>query len=338
METLTLTPQAPLRSAGSHAETESGAAVTATDFAALLALELELPPEAAAIVADELTPAAADAGPSTGEDPALLVTALPVDALASLQLPAMPLAPATPLQAAITTTVTNATPSAAAAGRAQAASVAEIPGAAAAAKTAADGNALPVAAAATREIQEIVLPETAAAPAVPVAPSLPEHLASTWSTGAMAQAGPAVAAALPRVAVPVNQPGWSEAFSQRVLLMAGQQQSSAELHLNPPELGPVSITLSLENDLANVFFSSPLVPVREAIENALPTLREALGQAGIQLGETGVSAESFRRDAGGAEQQGRGAAATGKEAEQALPQGTPRTLPLGRLGLVDTFA
>jgi flagellar hook-length control protein FliK len=205
------------------------------------------------------------------------------------------------------------------------------------AKTAAAGNALPVTAAAIRETGEIGPAEIVAAPAAPVAPSPPEHLANAWSTSTMAQQAPAATAALSRVVVPLNQPGWSEALSQRVLLMAGQQQSSAELHLNPPELGPVSITLSVENDLANVFFSSPLVPVREAIENALPTLREALGQAGIQLGETGVSAESFRREAGGAEQQGRGG--TGSPgAGQTLPQGTPPALTGGRSGLVDTFA
>lgn len=338
METLTLTPQAPLRPAGGVPESETRTSDAATDFAALLAQELEMPADPVALAADEAALAAAETGQATAEDPALALNAapLPVDALAALQLPAMPLAPLPPAQAAV------AAPAAAvaAAGGAQAEPPAEIPGAAAAAKNAVAGNASPALAAAARDSRDAALPEPAAAMATPAAPPLPEHLAHAWSSGAMAQQShvTGAAAAVPRVAVPVSQPGWSEAFAQRVVWMAGQQQSTAELHLNPPELGPVSIMLSLDNDQASVFFSSPHIPVREAIENALPNLREALGQAGIQLGETGVSAESFRRDAGGQEQQGRGPAGTPAEIEPALLQGAPRTLAGGRPGLVDTFA
>lgn len=141
------------------------------------------------------------------------------------------------------------------------------------------------------------------------------------------------APAIHRVEVPLSQPGWSAAFSSRVVWLAGQHQQSAELHVNPPELGPIDIVLSFDRDQAHVHFSSTHLPVREAIETALPALRDALGQAGIQLGETSVSAEDFQRSDQSPE---RGSARhAGNEDGRAAPPGRPAAV---HIGLVDTFA
>jgi flagellar hook-length control protein FliK len=111
----------------------------------------------------------------------------------------------------------------------------------------------------------------------------------------------------------------------------------AELHLNPPELGPLQITLTLSNDQASAQFVSQHAAVREAIETAMPRLREMLAEGGITLGNANVSAESFggqtqpRQDARSYLSSGTSEADRGIEFRMTQ---TPRTMR----GLVDIFA
>jgi flagellar hook-length control protein FliK len=67
------------------------------------------------------------------------------------------------------------------------------------------------------------------------------------------------------------------------------------LTLNPPQIGPIEVSLSVEGGHASVSFASANAEVRDAIETALPRLREMLASAGIELGQTNVGAESFRQ-------------------------------------------
>lgn len=95
------------------------------------------------------------------------------------------------------------------------------------------------------------------------------------------------------VSTPVGQAGWDNAFSQRVTWVATQDQQSARIELNPPNLGPVEVRLTLNHDQANAIFSSPHGAVREAIEAALPKLREMLAESGLTLANVNVSSQSF---------------------------------------------
>jgi len=326
MDTPVLNTQPAVRAAGNAAAPDMPRTEAATNgFAALLALELETSPAATGDApADTLLSAENISVEVTGDKAA--EPSLPADPLAALQLPALP--PALPHSAAPERGRMNV----------NAGVLVENAGAASAApaNTAAAGKPLPLnAAIAGDDLPDIPVPDGTAGTR-----ELPAQPAGSWPLAQLPPQNTATgtASVIPRIDVPVAQPGWSEAFAQRVLLMAGKQQHAAELHLNPPELGPVSVVLSMENDLANVFFSSPLVPVREAIENAMPTLREALGQAGIQLGETGVSAESFRRDAD--TRGGTGSPAAAGTLPGNADQGNePANVAMARHpGLVDTFA
>ncbi len=173
----------------------------------------------------------------------------------------------------------------------------------------------------------------------------PDHSAPAQLTAggallpvAQAQTPNHAPAAAQRIDVPLAQTGWADAFSQRVVWLVGQQQQSAELHVNPPDLGPIDITLSLDRDRAQITFVSAHAPVRDAIENALPRLQEALQQAGIQLGGTSVSAESSRQQQGSANLPAPGSqqAAAARAAAAQTPQ--PSAIVITRQGLVDIFA
>ncbi|WP_177166589.1 flagellar hook-length control protein FliK [Nitrosomonas sp. Nm51] len=96
----------------------------------------------------------------------------------------------------------------------------------------------------------------------------------------------------------IGQPKWNGEFTQKIVWLASQQHQFAELRLNPAHLGPVEIMLNLTNDngtQASAQFVSPHLAVREAIEAALPRLRELMAESGIQLGDVMVGAESFQQ-------------------------------------------
>lgn len=103
------------------------------------------------------------------------------------------------------------------------------------------------------------------------------------------------------VATPVGADGWNTEIGNRLVWMAGQQSSRAELVLTPPQMGRIEVSLTVTGDQATAQFVSANPAVREAIENAVPRLREILAEAGITLGQTQVGAETPGQSAHGDE-------------------------------------
>ncbi|MCE7913517.1 MAG: flagellar hook-length control protein FliK [Nitrosomonas sp. PRO4] len=104
-----------------------------------------------------------------------------------------------------------------------------------------------------------------------------------------------------QVDLPVDQPKWGSEFAQKIVWLTSQQHQVAEIRLNPAHLGPVEVMLTITQDQATAQFLSPHPAVREAIEQALPRLREMMAENGIQLGNVMVGADSFQQ--GGRQQQ-----------------------------------
>lgn len=105
----------------------------------------------------------------------------------------------------------------------------------------------------------------------------------------------AAAHADPVVARPVGSSGWAEEIGNHVVWLANRSESRAELVLTPPQMGRVEVSLAVKGDQAVASFVSNNPAVREALEAALPRLREVLADAGIQLGQAQVSAENARQ-------------------------------------------
>ncbi|HVC49375.1 MAG TPA: flagellar hook-length control protein FliK [Burkholderiales bacterium] len=96
----------------------------------------------------------------------------------------------------------------------------------------------------------------------------------------------------------VNTPSWPDSFAQKVVLLVGQQTHVASLHLNPPELGPIQVHLSVHHGEVNAVFLSHQAGVRDAIEAALPKLRAQMDASGMTLGQTQVSSDNAGRQQG----------------------------------------
>lgn len=95
------------------------------------------------------------------------------------------------------------------------------------------------------------------------------------------------------VQLPLRAVGWDGELAQRIVWMAGRQVQWAEISLNPPNFGSLEVHLALKGNDASAYFFSPHAAVREVIEDSLPRLRQMLADAGINLGQTQVSQESF---------------------------------------------
>lgn len=95
-----------------------------------------------------------------------------------------------------------------------------------------------------------------------------------------------------RITTPIGSQHWESAIGNSLVMMTGSGREKAELVLTPPQLGRIEVSISMKGDEATAIFVSQNPAVRDAIENALPRLREVLADAGITLGQTQVGAES----------------------------------------------
>ena len=96
---------------------------------------------------------------------------------------------------------------------------------------------------------------------------------------------------LPALAQPIADSQWNSAFSQRITWAVGQGIQAASLAIHPEELGPITIQIAVQDDVAKLQFTAMNGLTRDAIESALPRLRESLQENGIAMGQVNVSGD-----------------------------------------------
>ena len=108
--------------------------------------------------------------------------------------------------------------------------------------------------------------------------------------------------ALQTLSQPSRSPNWSQALSQRVLYMASHKMQEAKITLNPEKLGSIQVKLNIDKDqVVHVSMQTQQGTTREAIEQAMPKLKEMLESAGMAFGSLDVSDQ--RRDTNASSQQ-----------------------------------
>jgi flagellar hook-length control protein FliK len=144
------------------------------------------------------------------------------------------------------------------------------------------------------------------------------------------------------VNTPITQDAWGGEFNQKITWLATQHTQSAELHLNPPHLGPLDVVLNVSGDQATALFTSPHSAVRDAVTQALPRLREMLAENGIMLGNATVSDQAPRDQKPFDNRQASSSSWSGRNADIApiaTTQANGTVWPIRRQqGMVDTFA
>lgn len=116
--------------------------------------------------------------------------------------------------------------------------------------------------------------------------------ALTAPNGASRNGLPTTAIVLP--SNPGQQPAFEQALGERLVFLVQEGRQDARLRLNPAELGSIDIRLSLDGDATRISLASPHAAVRDALEQAVPRLRELLGHAGFDLSQVDVGAGDAR--------------------------------------------
>lgn len=127
---------------------------------------------------------------------------------------------------------------------------------------------------------------------------------------------PAVTSA---VMIPVTNRQWPEGVAEKVAWLSSQNIQSAEIKLDPPELGALSVRIQLNQDQTTVNFTAQHGVVREALEQTAVRLREMLSEQGLELVGMDVSSESHQQNEGTSDGEGDPnlASADGMEEEEA---------------------
>jgi len=147
------------------------------------------------------------------------------------------------------------------------------------------------------------------------------------------------------VPAPVNDPRWAQQFSERVVWLARGDVQNAQINVNPAQLGPIQINISLNGDQMTAHFAVANQEVRQAIEDAMPRLREMLSGAGINLGQSNVGSQAQQQQQAqqeSSQQTGNAPRFDGEEAilspDQTTHSGTSGLPARQGRGMVDLFA
>ena len=154
----------------------------------------------------------------------------------------------------------------------------------------------------------------------------PPGIGSTIAMRTAAAAAPATV-----LSASIGTSAWNEELGSRLTWMTHQGIQSASLQLSPEHLGPLQVSISVHHGQASVWFGAAHDETRQALERAMPQLRQMLLSQGLTLTDSGVSRDSPRDRA---PQQG---ALNPIAAADAAPEGLsgPESV---RVGLVDAYA
>lgn len=136
-----------------------------------------------------------------------------------------------------------------------------------------------------------------------------------------------------------GQSGWDVEVGNRIRWMVGQNNSGVELRLNPPELGSIEVKVASEGERTSVTFFAANPAARDALELALPRLREMFADSGMQLANADVSDQSLQQDPeqlSGSE----GFAADGDSGEEMMLEAGPGLILEGQAegrGVIDYY-
>lgn len=341
-----LSPELPAAEAGSNALPDGISAEAAASLAALIASLAARPADSAAMLPPGFTISAASKGlPAPASETAkAAVAASPLAAFQDIGANGADDAEAAGSEASTATTA-----------RSRAEAPSEAP-AQAARDNAPNGRALGVDA--LSDLRKFANPANAAAntplaqaPGETAAPGAPSAAVPPMPDAASALAGAASSATSPlradapvtqlAVHTPAGQRAWAEDVGNRVIWMLGRNDSKAELVLTPAHLGKLEVSIQMNGDQTTAHFVAATSGARDALEQALPRLREVLQQAGINLGEANVSTSAEHH----AQQRGQGFGRT-RQGEEALdglagdgfvPAPVSTWIQSGR-GVVDIFA
>jgi flagellar hook-length control protein FliK len=100
---------------------------------------------------------------------------------------------------------------------------------------------------------------------------------------------------------PFGSADFAQALAEKVSMWVSSAKDdgamTAELHLNPAEMGPINVKISLDGQSAHVDFAAAALETRQAIEASMPMLSSALSDVGLSLTGGDVSSQTSQQQA-----------------------------------------
>ncbi|WP_417513824.1 flagellar hook-length control protein FliK [Marinobacter sp.] len=144
------------------------------------------------------------------------------------------------------------------------------------------------------------------------------------------------------VDVPVNHAEWGDKLMGKLSWLTAKNLSMAEIHLTPPDMGPMEVRVRVQNDQANITVHAANPVVRDQLELHSHRLRDMLGEQGLSLAQFDVSdnSQNQRGEQGAGDGEG---SSSGSGTELAAAEGSDMDTQGGSLdlswnGAVDIFA
>jgi flagellar hook-length control protein FliK len=165
---------------------------------------------------------------------------------------------------------------------------------------------------------------------------------SMTSTSPLTAKGEAKMTAQMNEALNFTRPDFSNNMKERLTVMMNRGIQTADIRLDPAELGQMQVKMQVENDVTTVNFVVQNAQAKEMLEQAMPKLKEMLEEQGIEMGEGTVEQEDkSQRELGDGEHQGGGQmAAENPEAGEEIDPVAAQQVKIinGALGGIDFFA
>lgn len=172
-----------------------------------------------------------------------------------------------------------------------------------------------------------------------------QQLGAPQASGSAASSAPAEPGAASRLDLPtpLHDPRFGPELGARLSLLASEGVQQARLHLNPAEMGPVSVQIQLDGQQAQISFQAEQAQTREVLERSLPELAAALRENGLTLSGGGVFQQAQQQgqaqgDAAASSSHGTPRTQAGTEAEPGEPAGAPRAMARRSQGVLDLYA
>jgi len=89
----------------------------------------------------------------------------------------------------------------------------------------------------------------------------------------------------------VQDPEWGDEMGQKIVWLTGRAIQSAEIHLNPADLGPIEVKINVQNEQASVTFHAQNSTVRDMLESNVHRLRDMMESNGVDLAEVSVGSD-----------------------------------------------
>jgi len=95
--------------------------------------------------------------------------------------------------------------------------------------------------------------------------------------------------------VPVNT-AFQESINERVMWMVKGDIQSAKIHLDPPELGPIEVKITISHQEAKISFQSAVSDIRDLLNDSSAKLKEMLHAQGMEQVNVDVSDRQTSKD------------------------------------------